>query len=596
MSKNLNIQFYRQSSYRSSCSVYNLPDDTRMFIFAGDSVANCRQAVTNFISNLLNLSTSLSNISTSSNYSNAQYKEVLQSTLSFSYNYYSVVFCSMEMGTNTSECKFGSTDCQLVLQNTNNAGVKIITTMTSWDATVIQTQRFDNMIANISITLSQPVPQLVLSFNLTGCVILPSTTIYDLPSTDILTITPDNGYIFDSIPSLTIGNDVYNFTISNNIATFDLSDIDYNTQVTGVITGVCREYVIANIQIESNNCEVSLQPSIFEKNSTCIVTIVAPDDYYFPIPPIVYTNCYDLSGENLPLTKINDYTYTVTMSGNWRNVSSGFIVRITANASINTSISDKYGLITLYKPTKSELTDLAQLRIYSYSDSQRTLVDLGQFITSLKAIYLDVEPVGNTEIVLGNTITDIQCPIIDNDVTVVDLGNVVINGFYNNNIDVLHSDIKLSLPFVGIVDLDSNIFINKTINLKYRINLITGVCHALIYILENNDSLLIKSYSGNIGMNIPYILQDNSFDYMRFNQTSVNDDLFHCDPCIDVFQNKKVNANERFFDTDKEVVISSLSLNDFISVDSIIDTDNISVILNEDFEMIITMLKGGIVI
>ncbi len=594
---NLSCTFYSNSSYRSTCNLNNFPDNTRAFLFAGDTIANLRTGISNFINNVVSLNYALSSIPSSANFTTYRYKEVTGSTLTYSnLSFYAIVLCSLSGDLNTSTCKYGESEHQLSLKDTNNNGVNVFAVVTTYDSSVYAVQRFDNMVANINMTFSASVPQLTLTFNLSNCTVNPETTSYLFPISQVLTITPTQGYIFENIPTITIGNNTYNFTVSDNVATFDLSVLNYNASVTGIVTSNCYEYIIADITINSSNCVVTYTPDVFEKNKTLEISVVAEDTYYFPIVPSVYLNCYNLSAETLTMTKINDYTYTITLSGNWVDVHGGFFVNITADASFNTDLAKKYGLITIYKPNRDILINLSRLRIYSYSTSQRTLVDLGQFITAMKAIYINADIVGESDIILGNTDTNILCPLINDDLISLDLGSVTIRGYYNNNIDVLHSQIVVTLPFIGVVNLDSDVYINKTVKIVYKVNLITAKCVADIYISYENEWILKDSFSGVMGMNIPYILQDNSFDNMNFKQTDVNNDLFMAIPQINVFENTKVNENETIFDTDKEVLISELSTNTNIYINEIVETHNTSVINRNDYEQIIQVLKEGIII
>lgn len=594
---NLSCTFYSNSSYRSTCNLNNFPDETRAFIFAGDTIDNLRSGITNFINNVVSINYALSSIPSSTNSNTYRYKEVTGSTLTYSgLKFYSLVLCSLSDNLNVSTCTFGESQHQLSLKNTNNNGVNVFAVVTSYDSSIYAVQRFDNLIANINLTFAASIPQLTLTFNLSNCTVSPETTSYLFPISQILTITPTQGYVFENVPTIAIGSNTYNFNVSDNVATFDLSVLNYNTSVTGIVTSNCYEYIIADITVNSSNCVVTYEPDVFEKNKTLTISVVAEDTYYFPIAPSVYLNCYNLSSETLTMNKINDYTYTITLSGDWADVHGGFFVNITADASFNTDLAKKYGLITIYKPDRDILINLSRLRIYSYSTSQRTLVDLGQFITSMKAIYINTDIVGKSDIILGNTDTNILCPLINDDLISLDLGNVTINGYYNNNIDVLHSQIVVTLPFIGVVNLDSDIYINKTVKIVYKVNLITAKCVADIYIFYENKWILKDSFSGVIGMNIPYILQDNSFDNMNFKQTDVNNDLFRAIPQINVFENTKVNENETIFDTDKEVLISELPTNTDISINEIVETHNVSVINKNDYELIIQALKEGVII
>ena len=73
---NLSCTFYSNSSYRSTCNLNNFPDETRAFIFAGDTIDNLRSGITSFINNVVSNNYTLSSIPSSSNFNTYRYKEV----------------------------------------------------------------------------------------------------------------------------------------------------------------------------------------------------------------------------------------------------------------------------------------------------------------------------------------------------------------------------------------------------------------------------------------------------------------------------------------------------------------------------------------
>ena len=82
----------------------------------------------------------------------------------------------------------------------------------------------------------------------------------------------------------------------------------------------------------------------------------------------------------------------------------------------------------------------------------------------------------------------------------IDFGSCVIDKYsdsfldYNNN-----TQVTLYLPYVGNVDLDTNIVMGSTLNVKYVIDLFTGNLEAQVYV----DGSLTYTYQGNCAYNIP---------------------------------------------------------------------------------------------
>lgn len=431
-----------------------------------------------------------------------------------------------------------------------------------------------------------------ISNNLTNCI--SDTDSVEVDGTQkTITLTANTGYYFNTIPTITINNVTNNFSLSQ-----DKTTASYNfTPASGDVISVNASAIIqpkqAIVITHLTNCVLSPDISVFVEHSQVTLTLTCSENYSFQDIPYIEENITEGTIEKRQFTKINDREYSLTLpAGDFYSagdVQIKYTIDIYATAIFDSKTVNKYGLVLLYKPNKDILKDLSLVRFVNVSTG--VTEDLGQYITSLKRIYLDVESVGSTNIICGKTDTDILCPMINDDDVIVDLGNVFINGLYQNGLDNKNLDIDLILPFIGVVKLNSVIMANKTINIKYKCNLITGVCIAYIYLVENETLHLQETYSGNIGFDVPYILKTDSMQV--YNSKVDSESIFNVSPQIKLYENAKASSNNSIYNTDLIIKIGDIP-DGFFSVEKIINSNNNRVILNEELKEIEDILKRGV--
>lgn len=431
-----------------------------------------------------------------------------------------------------------------------------------------------------------------ISNNLTNCI--SDTDRVEVDGTQkTITLTADTGYYFNTIPTITINNVTNNFSLSQ-----DKTTASYNfTPASGDVISVNASAIIqpkqAVVTTHLTNCVLSPDISVFVEHSQVTLTLTCSENYSFQDVPYINENITEGTIEKRQFTKINDREYSLTLpAGDFYSagdVQIKYTIDIYATAIFDSKTVNKYGLVLLYKPNKDILKDLSLVRFVNVSTG--VTEDLGQYITSLKRIYLDVESVGSANIICGKTDTDILCPMINDDDVIVDLGNVPINGLYQNGLDNKNLDIDLILPFIGVVKLNSAIMANKTINIKYKCNLITGICIAYIYLVENETLHLQETYSGNIGFDVPYILKTDSMQV--YNSKVDSESIFNVSPQIKLYENAKASSNNSIYNTDLIIRIGDIP-DGFFSVEKIINSNNNRIILNEELKEIENILKRGI--
>lgn len=167
------------------------------------------------------------------------------------------------------------------------------------------------------------------------------------------------------------------------------------------------------------------------------------------------------------------------------------------------------GLVTIWNPTSSQLENLGS-KLWEPSAWEA----IKQYFTNpLEAILgLSIIPVSPSfssvsTIHLGGYDTKISSNIVASDYVDIDLGSIPINRYYGSYLDYDgFTKISCYLPYIGEVDINPDQVMTKTLGLKYRINVITGDCVAILSI----DGSVFATYSGNCARQIPICQSDFS--------------------------------------------------------------------------------------
>lgn len=269
----------------------------------------------------------------------------------------------------------------------------------------------------------------------------------------------------------------------------------------------------ANVKMNLINCE-SNYPSGDYLNTATTFIITCEPGYEFQIEPSVsYGSKYDSYSDFL--TKVNDTTYQIT-----KTPVVGWDYVFTAEAIKKSIVIDKYGLITVYRPTKDELKIISttrwQKRTYEPVTINGTVVlynandeyiDTAKYVTSLLKIYAHLESDSKARLMFGPYDMGIDCDVIGTDIMTLDCGNVNIVGVYGNSIDYENTDMEAYLPFIGFVPLNPVDFMDKEISLQYQVNVINGDALAVL----SADGKIIMTHSCNVSFAVPYQLGGNEY-------------------------------------------------------------------------------------
>ena len=349
--------------------------------------------------------------------------------------------------------------------------------------------------------------------NLTNVSMSPDVSSIELDGTSkTITLTVDSGYKFEGVPYFVLNRDVYDFDKSGDNYTIDLNGyIAEDSKITIYATGVST-LKTKNVNNQLTNCTITPPFNSMVENETYTLTLNANQGCKFVSTPIL--EMYNRDFVVLDFNKVTDYQYTLTFTADSSYFDTEENAILSGVAVEETPIVTKYGAIQVYKPSTSDMAELATKRFRANNTVDGVTfadIDLGSYITQFKRIFFDVTTSSKSNILLGRHDTQINTDVVNNDDVTIDCGTVILEGANGNELDTKIYKIKIVLPFYEVVELPS-IYMNKTIHIVYQANVITGYADILINEVVDNTDLLIVKYRCKVSQDLPYIL-----DYDKLN-------------------------------------------------------------------------------
>lgn len=418
----------------------------------------------------------------------------------------------------------------------------------------------------INATAAAIVKTVQVTRNLSNCTTNAPSNIRDTDTEINIICTAANNYQFDTAPTIMFydgnGDVLHGFTftvlqskLSANV-TFDVSQFDDFADVETIVLTATAAAIPQTITVNVNaqNCTVNGVPQTVYPDTVLTLIANANSGYAFDseTPPSVYI--LDAQGNpNFVYFTLseNDTVAQCTVNLGGYSMDSTASVTITANAAAVTPYVEKYGTINVYKVTTQNLTDFAAVRFKKEKDTPSDtsgyfqLVDLGDYVVSVKRFYCLISDVLTAYIKAGNYNTNIQCETPQNDNFIIDCGTVAVPSVNNSITDYQNSEIKVFLPFVGFVSLPSD-YVGKTISLQYRVNIVNGDCVAVlscngieidfVQCTISNDVIFKtnkeNSFSGNAEFNLQVLKGLQPYIVVKY-VTDENEQIFNAD-CVRV--------------------------------------------------------------
>lgn len=393
-----------------------------------------------------------------------------------------------------------------------------------------------------------------------------------------ITLTGNTDGVFSVVPVVSYKNEsgtetTGNMNVNGKTATFS---VPVATNETVTITGTFTpETPQKDVPITYNvtNCTVSPQPQTVKTGETLNLT-VAP-----------LTN-YKLDSCNLIWF---DGTKDITISVTGGVISfpvpdSCVSITIKAVASIMTPVGRNYGAINVYCVTLENLDAFSKQRFFEIKDDTQGIyeeVNLGIYVNRIRRIFTNVPVSGTDYLRCGNYNTGITVQTPEKDVIMLDFGNVTLTGL-NGDSEDYNAQISVFIPCRGFVAVDSK-YIGKTINLSFKVNVITGDAVAFL----SCDDVIFQLESFSLSRDVIYKTGTTELNIVGGTQWD-EQILYGLEPYVIITQNTTINKPVN--NTQESVTIGDVTgYAQFENVD--LNTVNLLV---DEYNTIISELENGV--
>lgn len=362
-------------------------------------------------------------------------------------------------------------------------------------------------------------------------------------------------------------------SVNGKIATFSVPVATNETvTITGTFTPETPQKDVP-VTYELTNCTVSPQPQTVKTGNTLNLTVTPNTNYKLDSCNLIWND-----GEK-------DITVSFT-SGviSFPVPDSCASINVKAVASVITPIGKNYGAINVYCVTLDNLDEFSKQRFFTVKDDSQGIyeeVNLGIFVNRIKRIFTNVPVSGTDSLRCGNYNTGITVQTPEKDVISLNFGDVTLTGL-NGDSEDYNAQISVFIPCRGFVAVDSK-YIGKTINLSFKVNVITGDAVAFL----SCDGVVFQLESFSVSRDVIYKTGTTELNIVGGTQWD-EQILYGLEPYVIITQNTTVNKPVN--NTQESVTIGDVTgYARFENVD--LDTVNLLV---DEYNTIISELENGV--
>lgn len=162
-------------------------------------------------------------------------------------------------------------------------------------------------------------------------------------------------------------------------------------------------------------------------------------------------------------------------------------------------------LWSVYNPTQAQLNSFgAWLWSSSFIDQVLKLFNNPmQSIIGVHKIFAAPAISGSGNIVVGYLDSGVGSNLVGAQYTTVDCGSVSVREQFGNVFDYTDTQVRLYLPFIGIVDLDTSDVMRGTVSVVYHVDVITGACLAEVKVARDSAGGTLYQFAGDASVRYP---------------------------------------------------------------------------------------------
>ena len=162
-------------------------------------------------------------------------------------------------------------------------------------------------------------------------------------------------------------------------------------------------------------------------------------------------------------------------------------------------------LWSVYNPTQAQLNSFgAWLWSSNFIDQVLKLFNNPmQSIIGVHKIFATPATSGTGNITVGYLSSGVSANLVSNQYTDINCGTVKVSEQFGNMFDYTDTQIRLYLPFIGIVDLDVSDVMRGSVSVVYHVDVITGACLAEVKITRDGSGGTLYQYAGDAAVRYP---------------------------------------------------------------------------------------------
>jgi hypothetical protein len=464
--------------------------------------------------------------------------------------------------------------------------VPVVTYKNTYNETVQGTMNVNGNVATFSVpvktneevtingTFTPKPKELTITNHVSGTV---ATYMQNGENFDI-TLTGNTDGSYSVVPVVSYKNESGTATtcemnVNGKIATFSVPVATNETvTITGTFTPKTPQKDVP-ITYNVTNCTVSPQPQTVKTGSTLNLTVTPLTNYKLDSCNLIW----------------NDGTKDVAISVTGGVISfpvpdSCVYINVKAVASIITPVGRNYGAINVYCVTLDNLDAFSKQRFFEIKDDTQGIyeeVNLGIFVNRIKRIFTNVPVSGTDSLRCGNYNTGITVQTPEKDIILLDFGDVTLTGL-NGDSEDYNAQISVFIPCRGFVAVDSK-YIGKTVNLSFKVNVITGDAVAFL----SCDGVIFQLESFSLSRDVIYKTGTTELNIVGGTQWD-EQILYGLEPYVIITQNATINKPVN--NTQESVTIGDVTgYAQFENVD--LNTVNLLV---DEYNAIISELENGV--
>lgn len=292
------------------------------------------------------------------------------------------------------------------------------------------------------------------------------------------------------------------YSSSQSQATATITDCDTSKQVNVYGDVITVVQVIATL----TNCTLNTGDYVEPSTATEFVVTAYANCQFDSAPTMVYTT---QTGTRVPVTftvSADKKTASYTL-----DTSTCSYLEITATAAVVEPVSTGYGSVYTYKVSEENLDSFAKSRFFEITkgDTETGItyqeIDLGDYVASIKRLYVDVPVDGAATLQFGNYSTNIKGENPSSLNVNVTFEPLTLPEYTNDSHDNSNA-YTLFLPFIGMHQISGE-YHGKQINVEYVVDVVSAsaVCNVYVegtriftQLCEPSQSVLYRTSTYNI--------------------------------------------------------------------------------------------------